>query len=206
MTRSLVCLSAFFFIVAMNLGCAANRVKDDRPLPVDDPDAYGIVYLVKAPATDLREASIEPLRGRFGQSLITTGTTGYGTPYWHISTDYRQYKLDGKRYRSRCSVHCFSYREFPQYVQLQVSCELETHDLRCDFHGLPSWGWHRERREGLHLAHEVIDDIVRLAAIAEDHLIRLRRDPSYQAAIKLIETRECVDPRPAAQFNQTTGN
>ena len=183
----------------MTVGCAAGRVKDERPLPVDDPEAYGIVYLIQASAADLHEVSSGQLRSRYGQSFISTGTTGYGTPYWHMSTDYREYKLDGRRYRSRCSVHCFSYKEFPQYIRFQVSCELETHDLRCDFHGFPSWGWHQERRQGLHLAHEIINDIVRVAAIPESNLIRLRRDPSYEKAIKLIEARESNDPDATAQ-------
>jgi hypothetical protein len=199
MPNSFVRLSTYLFAVAITVGCTAARVKDDKPLPVDDPEAYGIVYLVKASAADLRKASSEQLRSRYGQSFIRTetGVTGYGTPFWNMSTDYREYRLNGKRYRSQCAVHCFPFRQFPQYVDLSVSCKLDTHDLRSTFHGFPSWGWHKE--QGLHLAHELITDIVRGAAIPESHLIRLRRHLTYEAKIKLIEARESNKPNPTVE-------
>jgi len=74
---------------------------------MDNPDASGIVYLIKASAADLQKASSEQLRSRYGQSSMSTGVTGYGTPYWHLSTGFREYELDGKRLRSQCSIHCF---------------------------------------------------------------------------------------------------
>jgi hypothetical protein len=186
--RSFLHLSACLFAMAIAVGCATPPVKDDRALPVDDPEADRIVYLVKASVADLQKAASEQLRSRYSQSSTQTGKTGYGTPYWHMSTEYREFRLNGKRYRSQCSVHCFPFREYPQYVNFSISCKLDTHDLRSDFHGFPSLGWHRE--QGVHLAHEVITNIVGVAAIPESHLIRLRRDPSYEEKIKLIEARE----------------
>ena len=150
------------------------------------------LYLVKASSSDLLKVSSDQLRRRYGRAFIDMGETGYGTPYWHLSTDYREYKLNGKRFRSQCAVHCFPYRQFPQYVSFSVSCKLEQHDLRSTFHGGPSWGWHRE--QGLHLAHEVITDIIRAAAIPESDLIRLRRRLSHEEEIHRIEAHESNKP------------
>jgi hypothetical protein len=186
--KSLERQSTCLFAVAIIVGCTAAPVKDDRPLPVDNPEADRIVYLVKATAADLQKAASEQLRIRYQHAFTDTGKTGYGTPYWHLSTEYREFRLDGKRYRSQCAVHCFSFKEFPQYVDLSVSCKLDTHDLRSDFHGFPNLGWHRE--QGVHLAHELITNIVHAAAIPETYLIRLRRDPSYEEKIKLVAARE----------------
>jgi hypothetical protein len=187
-------LSTCLIAVAVIVGCTAAPVKDARPLPVDDPAADRIVYLIKASAADLQKAASAQLRSRYQQLFIDTGKTGYGTPYWHLSTEYREFKLNGKRYRSQCAVHCFSFREFPQYISLSVSCKLDIHDLRSDFHGFPSLGWHRE--QGVHLAHELMTNIVRGAALPESHLIRLRRDPSHEEKIKLIAARETNKPDP----------
>ncbi len=182
--------SACLFALAFTLGCVSGPAKDDRPLPVDDPEARGIVYGVKASAQDLLRASSGRLQSRYGRPSLDMGETGYGTPYWNLSTAYREFRRDGKPFRSQCAVHCYSYREFPQYVSLSISCNLEKHDLRSTFHGFPDWGWHRE--QGLYLAHEVMEEIVRAAAIPESDVIRLRRDPTYEDAIKLLEAREGI--------------
>jgi len=41
MPNSFVRLSIYLFAVAITVGCTAARVKDDKPLPVDDPEARG---------------------------------------------------------------------------------------------------------------------------------------------------------------------
>jgi hypothetical protein len=59
----------------------------------------------------------------------------------------------------------FFVQEILSYVNFSVSRKLDTHDLRSDFHGFPSLGWHRE--QGVHLAHELITNIVRVVVIPE---------------------------------------
>ena len=164
-------------LVTLTLALAATAA----PAGAQSPPGFG------APAEDLQRAAAEVLRARYGQSSLRTGTTGYGTPFWNLSTNYREYRLDGKRLRSRCSVHCFVFKQFPRYVDLSVSTDVEKHDLRSTFHGFPSWGWHRE--QGAYLAHEIIEDIVRGAAVPEGHMIRLRTNPPHEEELRLIEAR-----------------
>ncbi len=188
---------ACFPAVAIAVGCVSGPAKDDRPLPMDDPEARGIVYVLNSSAEDLLRVSSGQLQSRYGRPSLDMGKTGYGTPYWNLSTGYREFRRDGKPFRSQCAVHCYPYREFPQYVSLSVSCKLEKHDLRSTFHGFPDWGWHRE--QGLYLAHEIMEEIVRVAAIPESDVIRLRRDPTYEEAIKLIEAREGIQANAAVE-------
>jgi LPS sulfotransferase NodH len=55
-----------------------------------------------------------------------------------------------------------------------------------------SRGWNPE--QGLHLAQELIGDIVRVAAASEGSLIRLRRFQTYEQEVELIRARETQKP------------
>ncbi len=116
--------------------------------------------------------------------------TARGTPLRNLSTRFQEYRLQGKRHRSSRHPHGFSFKGFAQYVKLYVSCEGEAYDWRSDLHGFPRLGWRTERRQRLHLADELINDIVRTAAVPESQLIRLRRDPTHDELLGLIEARE----------------
>lgn len=179
--------------------CAARAplAEDERPLPVDDPEADEIVYLVRAPAEELLRVASDRLNGRYGPAFIDLARPGSNPPYWHLSTRYRRYRLNGRRYRSQCDAHCYPISQYPHYVYLSVRCKVDRHYIRSSFHGFPNWDWHRE--QGAYLAYDVINEIVHSAAIPENRLIRLRRTPSYEEGAKLIEAHEDEAPGSAAE-------
>ena len=175
------------------VGCASAGKQEVRARPVDDPTERSLTYLVKAPFAQAPAVATKVLGYQYSLSAARTGKTSYGTPYWHRDTQYLEYEQDGKKYRSKCSVHIFPFKEYPSYIELHVTCDVDSYSFgfgRGGIHNLLNdlwWDWYPE--EGIYLTQEFTEAIVRGLGANDEDVIRLRRFHTYEQQVQMIRQR-----------------